>query len=158
MVSITLFTSEEHKAIWGTLSTVVFSGRLVLRPFPQLLRSFSQGQMPNHTGMVPLLALTSSLFDWGARTLLLSGTVGSAGPLYCRQEGCKTAGRRDASLQAVRVMRPACWLWANRSLGNWCRQGNQDFRQWQFWGLLSRRGVQESSAVALQAWWKQAFV
>jgi hypothetical protein len=60
MVSITfLFISEGHEAIWGTLSTVFsFFGCLVLRPLPQFLRAFSQGQMPNHTGMVPLMAPT----------------------------------------------------------------------------------------------------
>jgi hypothetical protein len=57
MVSITfLFTSEGHEAIWGTLSTVVFFERLVLRLLPQFLGVFSQGQIPTHTGMVPLLA------------------------------------------------------------------------------------------------------
>jgi hypothetical protein len=57
---IFLFTSEGHEAIWGTLSTFVFSGCLVLRPFPQFLRAFLQGQMLNHTGTVPLLAPTDN--------------------------------------------------------------------------------------------------
>jgi hypothetical protein len=63
MVTITfLFTSEGHEAIWGTLS-YYFSGRLVLSPLLQLLGAFSQGQMPNHTGTVPLLALTPYYCD-----------------------------------------------------------------------------------------------
>jgi hypothetical protein len=67
-VIIIFLTSEGHKAIWGTLSTDVFldiypnakSHRqgLVLRPLPELLGAFSQGQMPIHTSTVPLLALT----------------------------------------------------------------------------------------------------
>jgi hypothetical protein len=71
-MSITLFTSEGHKAIWGTLSTVIFLDILVLRPLPQFLGfltrpdtkshrhilvlrplfqflgAFSQGQIPTH--------------------------------------------------------------------------------------------------------------
>jgi hypothetical protein len=63
MVRITFFfTSEGNEAIWRTLSTVVFSGHLVLRPLPQVLRAFSQGQMLNHTGTVPLLAPTTHIY------------------------------------------------------------------------------------------------
>jgi hypothetical protein len=57
MVSITfLLTSEGHEDIWETLSTILFSECLILRPLPQFLRAFSQGPIPNHAGMVPLLA------------------------------------------------------------------------------------------------------
>jgi hypothetical protein len=41
----------------GNLEHCCFSGYLVLRPLPQFLRAFSQGQMLNHTGTVPLLVL-----------------------------------------------------------------------------------------------------
>jgi hypothetical protein len=45
MVSITfLFTSKGHKTIWGTLSTVVFFGCLVLRLLSQFLRVFHKAR------------------------------------------------------------------------------------------------------------------
>jgi hypothetical protein len=57
MVSITfLFTSEGHKAFWGTFLTrpdaKLHGQGLVLRPLSQFLGAFSQGQISNHTGKV----------------------------------------------------------------------------------------------------------
>jgi hypothetical protein len=56
MVNITfLLISKGHEA---NLKHCCCSGHLVLRPLPQFLGAFLQGQMPNHTGNGPLLALT----------------------------------------------------------------------------------------------------